>query len=78
MNKQEQIVKALLENQNKSADPAQFKRISLPLIRRIYPQLIVTGPPMPLDSFSQIEPVPVLIPSKYRTIDDSWTPSKSW
>lgn len=82
----QEITKILLENQKKlseqatsPADIAKFERISIPLIRRIYPSFI--GP-----MFSGIATVDSkieeLVPSKkkkkqWRDINEPWEPSKN-
>ncbi len=85
------MAKVLLENQkamNEAGGPQDigtFKRISIPLIRRVYPSLIansilsvqpMTGPQMPILEAPEIAPVPVLVPPRYRSIDDPWVSSK--
>ena len=77
------VVSTLLENQRllnekPSTDIAQFKRISIPLVRRIYPQLIASTlcsvQPM---MQPQADPVEnrVRVP-RHRSIDDPWETSK--
>ena len=73
-------------------DVGQFKRIKIPLMRKIYPQLIANkivnvqpllGPTglvyylrhkYSTNSKTPVE-IPVVKPSKYRQIDDSWEPA---
>lgn len=87
---QKEMCKVLLENQKKmnenppkDTDIASFKRISVPLVRRIYPQLLaskimgvqpMTGPPQV--NHVHVEPPESLVPPRFRTIDDVFTPSK--
>lgn len=83
----------LLENQKKMNESpeevGEFKRISIPLVRRIYPQLIASkicgvqplaGPSSLVyylrDKYTN-QPIPVPVPS-YRTIDDPWQQSRDW
>ena len=71
-------------------DVGQFKRIKIPLMRKIYPQLIAnkivnvqpllgpTGLVYYLKyrySSNSKTPEPVFVPRKYRQIDDSWEPA---
>ena len=74
----------VLENQNKMNEspemvwPPEFKRISIPLVRRIYPQLIASKicSVQPLTGPSALV-CPVPVPS-HRSIDDPWQQSRDW
>jgi hypothetical protein len=73
-------IAVLLENQKlmseqslKDPEPVQFKRISIPLIRRIYPQLICSpiNPNWSLRG-NMVEPEPEQKTPLYRSLDDDW------
>jgi hypothetical protein len=62
---------------SKSTETNGFKRISIPLFRRIYPQLIadklISVQPL-IQQPQQKEEKPKKKESKYRSLDDSWEP----